>query len=291
MPEAEPRLDFRDMTETDVEDGLRLSRASGWNQTVEDWRLLLSLGPGLFRVAVDDGRIVASGGAVRYGDALAWICMILVDPARRGHGIGRRVFDDVLERTDAPVRAGGLRVVGLDATPAGRGIYLQRGFSDGPELLRMSIAPKGAGAAPGAVRTMEPSELEVVLARDRQVFGADRAPVLRWAFEQAPELAWIVRLGDRVVGYCFGRQGDHSAHVGPVVAEDRATALDLVRACLSRPRGRPLILDARAEPSWLQALDALGFRVRRAFTRMYLGDARPPAQPERERAVFGPEFG
>jgi hypothetical protein len=82
VPEAEPRLDFRDMSEADIEGGLRLSRASGWNQTRADWRLLLSLGAGLFCVAVEDGRIVGSGGAVRYGDALAWICMILVDPAR-----------------------------------------------------------------------------------------------------------------------------------------------------------------------------------------------------------------
>lgn len=279
------------MTEADLADGLRLSRASGWNQTLADWRLLLSLGPGLFRVATRDGAVIASGGAVRYGDALAWICMILVQPDERGHGLGTRVFDEVLERCQRERAAGRLRSVGLDATPAGRGIYRQRGFGDGPALVRMSVAPKGGGPAPGAVRALEPSELEGVLARDRQAFGADRAPVLRWAFERAPELAWIARLGDRVAGYCFGRQGDRSAHVGPVVAEDPATALDLVRACLSRPRDRPVILDARAEPSWLQALDTLGFREARSFTRMYLGDARPPARPEWEPAVFGPEFG
>jgi hypothetical protein len=64
-----------------------------------------------------------------------------------------------------------------------------------------------------------------------------------------------------------------------------------VRACLRQPRDRPLILDARAEASWLAALEALGFRAARPFTRMYLDDARPPAQPEREPAVRGPEFG
>ena len=289
MPPADVRL--RDMTGADLADGLRLSRASGWNQTVEDWRVLLSLGPGLFRVATLAGRVVGSGGAVVYGDALAWICMILVEPDERGHGLGTRIFDEVLDGVRRLVDAGELRAVGLDATPAGRGIYLQRGFDVGPELLRMSVAPESAEAAPEAVRPMELSELEVVLARDRQVFGADRAPVLRWAFEQAPELAWVARLGDRVAGYCLGRRGDHSAHVGPVVAEDRAAARDLVRACLSRPRERPLILDARAEPSWLQALGALGFRAARPFTRMHLGDTRPPAQPEVELAVLGPEFG
>jgi hypothetical protein len=79
--------------------------------------------------------------------------------------------------------------------------------------------------------------------------------------------------------------------VGPIVAEDRASALDLVRACLSTPRRRPLILDARAEPDWLAALGDLGLREQRRFTRMYLGPQRPPARPELELAVCGPEFG
>ena len=119
MTEGEPRLDFRDMTEADLADGLRLSRASGWNQTLADWRLLLSLGPGLFRVALLDGQVVASGGAVRYGDALAWICMILVDPERRGHGLGTRIFDEVLVRCEAEMRAGRLALRGPRRDPGG----------------------------------------------------------------------------------------------------------------------------------------------------------------------------
>jgi hypothetical protein len=75
------------------------------------------------------------------------------------------------------------------------------------------------------------------------------------------------------------------------VAQDWESALALVRACLSRPRRRPLILDARVDPAWLAALGALGFREQRPFTRMYLGTARPAARPSQEAAVFGPEFG
>jgi len=302
VTEGDPHFEFRDMTEADLEDGLRLSRASGWNQTIEDWRLLLSLGPGLFRVGVEDGRIVASGGAVRYGDALAWICMILVDPARRGHGIGTRIFDDVLARTEAAVRAGALRAVGLDATPAGRGIYLQRDFPDAGGIVRMRAERKGSGlelcsVGESTIQDLTPSvrplaveDLEAVLARDREVFGADRGAVLRWAFAVAPDLAWLGRRAG-TTAYCFGRHGDHSDHVGPVVAEDPALARDLVSACLSLPRSRPLIVDARAEPSWLAALAGMGFREQRPFTRMYRGDARPAARPALEPAVLGPEFG
>jgi GNAT superfamily N-acetyltransferase len=290
------------MTEADVAEGLRLSRASGWNQTLADWRLLLSLGPGLFRVAVLEGRVVATGGAVRHGDALAWICMILVDPDERGHGLGTRIFDEVFVRCEAEVRKGRLRCVGLDATPAGRGIYAQRGFADAGSLVRMRAEPgdrKGSGLElcpvrestiqdlTPAVRPLAAEHLEGVLGRDREVFGADRGRVLRWAFESAPDLAWATPGG----ACCFGRHGDHSDHVGPIVAENLEDALALVRACLSLPRRRRLILDARVEPLWLAALGALGFREQRPFTRMYLGDARPRARPALEPAVLGPEFG
>jgi GNAT superfamily N-acetyltransferase len=290
VTETGPGLAFRDMTEADLEGGLRLSRASGWNQTLADWRLLLSLGPGLFRVAVRGSEVVASGGAVHYGEALAWICMILVRPDERGHGLGTRVFDEVLERLRALVSAGQLRAVGLDATPAGRGLYLKHGFQDGPALVRLR-AEAAASAEHGRASRPAASELDAVLERDREVFGADRSPVLRALASAAPELTRIARDGGRVRGYCFGRHGDHADHLGPVVAEDAVAAHDLVRAVLARPRRRPLILDARALPRWLAALGELGFREQRPLTRMYLGDARPLARPEQEPAILGPEFG
>jgi GNAT superfamily N-acetyltransferase len=278
------------MTDADLGGGLLLSRASGWNQSLSDWRLLLSLGPGLFRVASRGPRLVASGGAVRYGDALAWICMILVHPDERGQGLGTRVFDEVLARCRAEADAGRLRSIGLDATPAGRGIYERRGFVEGPALLRMRAEPAAEAPGPG-LGALRAADLDAVLARDRGVFGADRAPVLRHALDDAPELAFVARGGDGLTGYCFGRHGDHSDHVGPVVADDPATAAALVRACAARPRRRPLTLDARAEPAWLDALAGIGFRSVRPLTRMYLDGARPPSRPDREPVVLGPEFG
>lgn len=291
MVEGSHPVEFRDMEEEDLAGGLSLSRAAGWNQTLADWRYLLSLGPGLFRVGVADGRVVAAGGAVRYGEALAWICMILVDPEARGRGLGARIFDEVSSRCEGEMRAGRLRAVGLDATPGGRRIYVQRGFTDGPGLVRMRLASKAPAHPSGAVRAIAASDLEAILSLDKEVFGADRGAVLRWALAAAPERAWCAYAGARLRGYCFSRRGDHSDHVGPVVAEDGAAALDLVRACLSTARDRPLVVDARALPSWLTALGEMGFREQRSFTRMYLGGARPPARPALEPAVLGPEFG
>jgi len=290
-PDAADAIAFREMSDADLPGGLSLSRASGWNQTLDDWRLLLSLGRGLFRVAERGGQVVASGGAVRYGDARAWICMILVQPDERGGGLGTRVFSEVLERLRGLVDSGALRTVGLDATPAGRALYLQHGFVDGPALARL-VREADVPRASGPVgRALTAHDLELVLERDRAVFGADRAAVLRAVFRSAPDLAHVVRDGERLEAYCFGRHGDHADHVGPIVADDPALALELTRAVAAQPRRRPLIVDARAEARWLEGLRGLGFHPQRPLTRMYLGAPPVVGQPDQEPAILGPEFG
>ena len=226
---------FRDMTEADLAAGLRLSRASGWNQTLEDWRLMLALGPGLFRVGVEDGRVVASGGAVRYGGDLAWICMILVDPGRRGRGLGTRVFDEVLgacrrragarrPRGRGPRRDAGrprpLRAARVRGRPAARADEARGADAAATGAPARPLPPEPDGIA--ATRPMAAADLDAVLALDRA--GLRRRPrgrAARRARVRARPRA-RGRGGGRVRGYCFGRHGDHSDHVGPVVAEDPA---------------------------------------------------------------------
>ena len=283
---------FREMTEADVASGLRLSQASGWNQTADDWHLLLALGQGLFRVGVADGRVVASGGAVRYGDALAWICMILVDPGCRGLGLGTRVFDEVLARLRRLVEDGQLASVGLDATPAGRGIYLLSGFVDGPALVRLSVdRPRRTRRTTGRCARCRPptsgrcsSSTTPPAARGGRRCCTTRSPPRR-------ALARVFEAGGRVRGFCLGRHGERCDHVGPVVAEDAEAARELLAACVAQPRTRPLIVDARARRRLGRSTRGARLSRAAAFTRMYLDDRRPAARTELEWAVRGPEFG
>lgn len=275
------------MTEADLAEGLRLSDASGWNQREADWRLLLSLGRGRFRVATDGGRVVGTGGTVAYGPRLGWICMILVDPSRRGQGIGTRIFDDVL------ARASGLAVVGLDATPGGRPIYERAGFAEAYALARVEREPGGPGpASPGSLRPLATADLEAVLAWDREAFGADRGPVLDWALRHAPEYAWGAFGPGGLEGYVLGRHGRRFEHLGPVVAHGVQTAEALVAACLSSFPRRPFGLDVPTDrPDWLAALRRHGFHERRPFTRMYRTGERDPGRRDAVFAALGPEFG
>src|ERR1022692_4819784 len=147
-------MQLRAMTMEDIPGGLRLCRASGWNQLEEDWRLFIdSPGSGGLLIAGTDN-VLGTAAYMRY-DALAWVAMMLVDPAERGAGLGGRLLAAALEAlADAPC-------VGLDATPAGEALYRRSGFVEDYRLVRIKATIDGARfpVPAGPARRMLQSDL------------------------------------------------------------------------------------------------------------------------------------
>ena len=277
---------IREMLPGDVPSACRLSQASGWNQTEADWRFLLEENPRRFVVAVRDATVVGTGGAVCYGRRLAWVCMILVDAAERGHGLGGAIVGAVLERV------ADMQTVGLDATPSGRPVYERLGFAAASGLARVGGRVTGSGAVALGPRPVQAADLEMIAILDPEAFGADRSRALRWAWANAPTLAWCVKERNAILGYCFGREGLRAVHIGPVVARDAAMALALVEKAAAAAGARDLVLDVpTAAHGWVTALQDAGLREQRPFTRMYRAGGRAPGYPEMTFAVFGPELG
>jgi GNAT superfamily N-acetyltransferase len=276
------------MRPTDIDDGLRLCRASGWNQTARDWEQFLSLGPDGACVAVLDRRVVGTVATMRYAAAFGWIGMVLVEPGVRGRGIGTLMLDRGLELlSDMPL-------VRLDATPAGYPIYLKRDFVEEYRLhrLRAAIGRDLQAPAPSSVRQMREDDLSSVIEFDQTAFGANRAAMLRWMWCGAREYAWIAGGSGGVAGYAFGRHGHLSEHLGPVVAANPDIAADLATACLRGGAGREFIVDALLHSQdWLGHLGRLGFRLQRELIRMSRGSGAPSGHPSRQFAILGPEFG
>jgi GNAT superfamily N-acetyltransferase len=287
IPAANDRGDVfvREMTPDDVEAGLRLSRAAGWNQTTEDWRFLVRANPGRFVVAERDSAVVGTGGASGYGKRLAWVCMILVDAAARGQGIGGRIVTAVLERL------GDVQAVGLDATPSGKPVYERLGFVAASGLARFGGKVNASSAAGVETRPIAAADLDTILALDPEAFGADRSCALRWAHARSPALAWCVTQHGAIVGYCFGRDGERATHIGPVVAQDVAGARALIARAAAAAPGEIILDVPTAIPGWTHALAEMGLREQRPFTRMYKAGARRPGYPELVFAAFGPELG
>ena len=277
-------LTLRKMSVEDIPAGLRLCRASGWNQVAEDWQAFLTWpGSGGF-LAESEDRIVGTVALVRH-EPLVWIAMMLVDPDHWREGVGTRLMEIVLDA------AGGAECIGLDATPAGEPLYCRFGFVNDRRLIRMKASIAAVPELSAIVRRMNRADLSAILQRDREVFGADRGALLKWLFDRSPECAWIAEEGQTPRGYAFGRPGYLYHQIGPVVAEDAETARALVAGCCSRLSGRKVVIDtARFSAGWMHSLASLGFVEERPFVRMFRQPGTHPGLTGLQYAITGPEF-
>ncbi len=278
----------RPLRPADIEAGLQLCRASGWNQTRRDWEQFLNLSPHGCRVAVKGEQVIGTVATVNYEKRFGWVAMVLVEPAARGQGIGTSLLQEALSiLQDA-------RAIRLDATPAGQPVYRQLGFVDEYSLSRMEmvVARAGLKLPDNPARPLIRADYPAVLRFDREIFGADRRALLEWLFAGAPEYAGVIEQHGQINGYCFGRHGHNAEHLGPVIAHEQATARQLVTACLQQQPGKPFFLDATHHASdWRTWLESIGFRAQRPFLRMSRGENAFPGWPEKQFAILGPEFG
>jgi GNAT superfamily N-acetyltransferase len=285
MTSSVPDPAIRPMRETDIAAGVSLVGASRWNQTEREWRLFLEIAPRGAIVAERAGRVVGTAVTVTYAPDVAWIAMVLVEPEARGQGIGRALLRHAV--ANAPEGF----VPRLDATPAGRALYLGLGFDDEDRLSRWRSASGLAASAGADVRPLDDGDWPALLAADREAAGFDRARVLAWCREGAPDLAWVSARGV-AGGYVLGRRGRETDHVGPVVAASPGEASALVEACLSRVTRAGVSIDVPdAQHDLARWLRARGFEVERPFTRMRRGGAGGRPLSPRVFASVGPEFG
>ena len=279
-------ITYRTMTPHDIAGGLSLCRAAGWNQLARDWEIFLRLGPADCRVATQLDKIIGTVTTIRYQDFFSWIGMVLVDPGNQRQGIGMKLLQEALEilRNEETVK--------LDATPAGREVYLKLNFVDEYRISRMSAIVPAEKLNLSTARSLRKSDLPTLAEMDHEAFGANRQTLLKWILEGAPQYAFILEATNEIQGYCFGRHGYNFTHIGPVFAKNAAVAKNVVSAALHNCIGHPVILDVlHLDVEFNEWLASLGFVEQRPLIRMYKGTNRFPGSPKLQYAILGPEFG
>lgn len=278
-------IHLRTLTLDDVPHGLRLKEQAGWNQTAADWQRVLAFEPEGCFLAEWEGQPVGTACTVVLGE-VAWITMVLVDPAFQRRGIGKQLTVRALEH----LRARGIPTIRLDATPLGRPLYEKLGFEPEYTVVRYDGTAPG-GLPPGETVPLDGPLLDEAIALDRQATGTDRSRLLRRLASETPNpLIGLLREG-RLVGYHGLRRGTLASHLGPVIAVDAAAGVTLLDAALAQCPAGPVFLDIPLanEPARRWAL-AQGLSERRRVTRMWQG-RRVADQAERIWAGFGPEKG
>ncbi len=269
---------------------MALSRAANWNQCEADWRMMLRLGRG-FGLSAADATLVASIVVLPYGDAFAWMSMVLVSPEHRRLGYASRM----LRRALAYLQSRGFAAV-LDATPAGHEVYVQEGLRDTWGFARYSLPEarpvSGWQDVSGLnVRDLAHGDWAQILEMDLPAFGASREALLRSLARRLPEAALVAERGGRICGYLLGRDGREARQLGPLVAADLPAAQALLGYALARVSA-PLYMDIVDRHTSLRSWALMqGFSVQRPFTRMVHGTERAPGNNETVMLVAGPELG
>jgi GNAT superfamily N-acetyltransferase len=261
-----------------------LSAAARWNQNEADWRLMLAIGRG-WGVERADGTLAASTLVLPYGD-FAWISMVLVLPGERRKGHATRLLRIALEE----LRNWGLTPI-LDATPAGRTVYVQEGFQDTWGFRRFELRKPAALEPDAGVRALRDADWPALLELDARAFGASREPLLRALAARLPQAALVAEREGAVQGFLLGREGREACQLGPLVARSSEAARALLGAGLAAVPP-PLYLDiVDREPSLIAWLESLGFAFQRPFTRMVHGARPAPGEAGLVFCPAGPELG
>ncbi len=280
-------VSIRKMQETDLSSLMDLKSAEGWNQTEQDWKLLMSYPDSVNLVAIVSERIVGSVTGINYSGQVAWIGMMLVDKAFRGRGVARKLMQSTIDLLKT------CRTIKLDATPAGYPVYAKIGFERELTLLRMThpgLPLIVEGSDPGVA--IQSKDIPEIIEYDKQVFGANRGNLIRHLYGEAPELAFCVRSDQQLTGFCLGRAGSRFTQVGPLYATSLEVALTLVKAVLTRLSGKACVVDIHADKKELVLwLTQAGFITARFFERMYLTENNYPGRVQEQYFISGPELG
>ncbi|KRR28430.1 GNAT family N-acetyltransferase [Bradyrhizobium retamae] len=275
---------IRTMRPDEISLAIDWAAAEGWNPGLADATCFSSVDPHGFFIGEIDGAPVATVSCVNYGARFSFLGFYIVRADLRGKRFGLRIWN-------AAIAHAGARVIGLDGVTAQQDNYRKSGF----ELAYANVRYGGMVAAPSSPQTKVIDLSEVPLAdveaEDATVFPARRSAFLRAWIGSPGHVGYAVVRDGRLAGWGVIRPCRKGFKIGPLVADDRATAEAVLSALLAKVGGGEIFLDVPSINRDAVAL-AEGFGLAPVFetARMYTG-AIPPLRLERVFGVTSFELG
>ncbi|MBK8501613.1 MAG: GNAT family N-acetyltransferase [Saprospiraceae bacterium] len=276
-------LHIRAITSQDIAGAMFLVESANWNQTPQDWQMLLNT-RGTHLVATVKDIIIGSICALEYGSFI-WVAMVLVHPEYRRQGIATILMEKILG-----IYKG--RTLRLDATVEGAKVYENFGFYTTQQLFRWKTSrPRSydlQDQVSPAVLLNNPQQL---IEFDKTVFGGDRSAILNWLMLYYPNHCYVIPTKTNPA-YVLGRTGTHAWQIGPLVANNLVDANLLLTQVLKRYPDQDFYLDSFSDrQDWNMKLQGCGFTQQRTFLRMQLGSNIVLGDESKQYAVAGPELG
>jgi GNAT superfamily N-acetyltransferase len=282
-------LKIRKLLPEDIEKAMELVRAEGWNQTSDDWNLLIEGALNICLAAEISGKLVATATAINYSNKVAWIGMVLVNKENRGKGISKVLLNALFESLKS------CESIKLDATPAGQPVYKKVGFTNEYLIDRMVNTSFNTDLPqlPGSlVRKIQENDIPAIIEFDKHVFGADRTQLIHALVSNNPNSSWILEQNNTITGFILGRTGNKYQQIGPLSAQSLSDVKILMCKVLSSLKGQAIVIDVLDDKSeTTEWLTSIGFEKQRDFTRMYKGENLYAGNILFQYLICGPDLG
>ena len=266
-------------------------REAGWNQVAADWEIFRALGTVYAaRVATDAWSRPRPPCPTASSPGSAWCWSpASIGAAGSARGCCERCIDDA--RRAGP-RARARRHAGRPRRSIARSASRMLGLSPaGARKARRRPRRVRAGDAHAFARSPMRTGPRLC-AYDAAAFGADRSALLAAPARAAAGGRARRRARRPHRGLLLGRDGRSASQIGPLVAEDDATAHALLARALRRDRRPGLSRFCRRQDRHPRLARAnADLSAQRPLTRMLYRRATGFDDPARTFAVVGPEFG
>lgn len=244
------------------------ARQEGWNPGVNDAACFHAADPGGFLASLYHDEPAAVISLVRYDASFAFLGLYICRPDLRRQGYGIRVWLAALE-------SAGARTIALDGVPDQQENYARSGFTLAWRNTRYQAQGDAGEDLPGLV-DLDSIPFTDVTVYDADVFEADRRTFLRfWLAQPGARRLGIVRDG-RLAGWGLLRQCAEGSKIGPLMADDREVAEQLLDGLCAAGSGQPVYIDVpETNPEAVRLVETRGMTPCFETARMYRGAAPP----------------
>jgi predicted GNAT family N-acyltransferase len=201
-----------------------LSERAGWNQTLEDLKLMNTHAQKEIFIAMYcfNGHDISLGSGVAFAvnDHQSWIGMILVHAELRRQGIARGMMNTCLSQIRKHQKQ---TIIGLDATPHGKQVYEALGFKDSFSIWRSVISTRQ--------QESEVSKSQFIPFDDQKVQNylseigyIERQIIVQLLASIPGSFNLMITHNGEISGFALSRPGRLKPFVGPLIAASKEMA-------------------------------------------------------------------
>lgn len=228
-------LNIRIMSREEVQFAIDMAASEGWNPGLYDGDLFYEADHNGFFIAELEGKPVGCASAVAYDDKFGFLGLYVVKPEFQNKGIGMKLTEKCMEYM-------GDRNIGLDGVVENEEKY-QEIMKFRSSYSNLRFEGKGGGTIPDGLVKLSGVPFEKLLEYDRRMFPALRSGFLKEWINQPDSYACAALENGEIKGYGVIRKCWTGHKIGPLFADDKATAEKIFRALRASAPKENIYLD------------------------------------------------